>query len=148
MELRCQFLQPLTRGLFPQHSNIVLDSHRAFMVKYKMGQDVDMGLHFDNAEVTLNVSLSSGFEGGELLFSTADSTGLVKPDFEYEHQQGFGVFHLGSRLHQAFPIESGERFDLVIWLRSSEIRNEKCPMCKQKPDLVTAPGFGDGFTLG
>ena len=33
-------------------------SHRAFVVKYKMGEDVDLGLHFDNAEVTLNVALS------------------------------------------------------------------------------------------
>ena len=36
----------------------VLSSHRAFLVKYKIGEDVDLGLHFDNSEVTLSVALS------------------------------------------------------------------------------------------
>lgn len=146
--LRRDYLQPLARSLFPQNSDIHLDSHRAFVVKYKMGEDVDLGLHFDNAEVTLSVALSpeSDFEGGELLFSSFHN-GKLKHEFDYEHKQGQGVFHLGSKLHQALPIEEGERWNLVFWMRSSQIRNEKCPMCQQKPSLEPAPEFGDGFAL-
>jgi len=150
-ELREGYLQPLARSLFPQHSDIILDSHRAFLVKYKIGEDVDLGLHFDNSEVTLSVALSpdSDFEGGELLFSTsamADGS-QSKPEFEYDHRQGYGVFHLGSKLHQALPIDAGERWSLVFWMRSSQIRALQCPMCKQTPSLEPAPGFGDGFKM-
>ena len=35
----------------------------AFIVKYKIGEDVDLAEHFDNAEVTLNVSLSTSHTG-------------------------------------------------------------------------------------
>ena len=34
-----------------------------FVVKYKIGEDVDLAEHFDNAEVTLNVSISDDHEG-------------------------------------------------------------------------------------
>ena len=138
-----------------------------------MGEDVDLGLHFDNAEVTLNVALSpdsgllsttvlcvgqetglhrlkvlilTDFEGGELLYSTYYN-GQLKHEFDYEHRQGHGVFHLGSKLHQALPIEEGERWNLVFWMRSSDIRNETCPMCQSKPSLEPAPEKGDGFIL-
>mgnify|MGYP007064270476 CR=1 FL=1 len=33
------------------------------MVKYKIGEDVDLAEHFDNAEVTLNVSMSNSHKG-------------------------------------------------------------------------------------
>ena len=33
-----------------------------------MSDDSDLRLHFDNAEVTLNVSLNEDFIGGELFF--------------------------------------------------------------------------------
>ena len=35
----------------------------AFILKYKIGEDIDLAEHFDNAEVTLNVSLSDEHEG-------------------------------------------------------------------------------------
>ena len=73
--------------------------------------------------------------------------GQVRHEFDYEHKQGQGVFHLGSKLHQALPIEEGERWNLVFWMRSSSIRNEVCPMCQAKPSLEIAPAFGDGFTM-
>ena len=38
-------------------------SFLAFVVKYKIGEDVDLAEHFDNAEVTLNVSLSETYTG-------------------------------------------------------------------------------------
>lgn len=49
-------------------------------------------------------------------------------------------------MHGAKPITSGERYNMIIWMRSSKVRNLLCPMCKNEPELVETVGFGDGFT--
>ena len=46
----------------------VILTHKAFTVHYKIGEDLDVSYHYDNAEVTLNVSLGKDFSGGELFF--------------------------------------------------------------------------------
>jgi hypothetical protein len=46
------------------------------------------------------------------------------------------------------PIEEGRRVNMVVWLRSSTVRNELCPMCDRKPTLVPCNGYGDGFQTG
>ena len=53
----------------------------------------------------------------------------------------------GNQIHEALPITSGERWNLILWTRSSKMRKEKCPMCQSTPDLVPAPigTYGDGF---
>ncbi len=50
-------------------------------------------------------------------------------------------------MHGAMPIEEGQRYNLIIWMRSSSVRNQHCPMCNDKPDLVLAKGDGGGFTV-
>ena len=59
---------PLARLLYPDLVGEGLDSHRAFVVKYSMDEDVELSYHYDNAEVTLNVCLNEDFTGGELYF--------------------------------------------------------------------------------
>lgn len=59
---------PITRLLYPECGGNALDSHKAFTVHYKIGEDLDLSYHYDNAEVTLNVSLGKEFVGGELFF--------------------------------------------------------------------------------
>ena len=49
-------------------------------------------------------------------------------------------------MHGAMPISSGERINLIIWMRSSSVRNKMCPMCDSEPVLTAANQFGDGFT--
>ena len=49
-------------------------------------------------------------------------------------------------MHGAMPITDGERYNLIMWLRSSKIRNRLCPMCNTRPQLVATDGLGDGFT--
>ena len=49
-------------------------------------------------------------------------------------------------MHQAQAITSGERVNLIVWMRSSSIRNHQCPMCGEPPSLVQSEGYGDGFT--
>ena len=143
--LRQDYIQPLARQLF-QEPNLELDSHKAFVIKYAMGEDEDLAAHFDNAEITLNISLSDDYDGGELVFKQNDSTTKY---FGYEHQIGHAILHRGSLIHEALPITSGERWNLIIWTRSSRIRQSKCPMCQSKPQLLAAPSgtFGDGFLL-
>lgn len=50
-------------------------------------------------------------------------------------------------MHGAIEIEDGERCNLIIWMRSSSVRNERCPMCNLKPDLIEIEGDGAGFTM-
>lgn len=66
--LREQYLSPLTSLLFPDCGGCCLDSHKAFVVKYDMNEDLDLSYHYDNAEVTLNVSLGKDFTEGNLYF--------------------------------------------------------------------------------
>lgn len=58
-QFRIQYLNPLARILFGDEylGETGLDSHKAFVVSYKIGEDIDLGYHYDNAEITLNVSL-------------------------------------------------------------------------------------------
>lgn len=49
-------------------------------------------------------------------------------------------------MHGAHPITFGERYNLIIWMRSSSVRNKLCPMCDKPPELVPNMGYGDGFT--
>ena len=63
-----------------------------------------------------------------------------------EQRRGLGVLHLGSHVHGAMPIEQGNRYNLIMWMRSSDIRNKRCPMCNLVPTLRETEGDGDGFT--
>lgn len=77
--LREEHLMPLARLLYPDWVRGGLDSHRAFVVKYKMEDDVELSYHYDNAEVTLNVCLGAEFEGGDLYFGAMRMVIIIKP---------------------------------------------------------------------
>ena len=64
----------------------------------------------------------------------------------YEHVIGRGLLHRGRHKHGALPITDRERHNLIIWMRSSSIRNQVCPMCDNPPRLVPNEGYGDGVT--
>ena len=66
--LRCEYLNPLAKLLFPDWVGGSLDSHKAFTVQYKVGEDLDLSYHYDNAEVTLNVCLGREFTESSLYF--------------------------------------------------------------------------------
>lgn len=144
--LRADYLEPITKQLFPDWGGDSLDSHRAFIVIYKTEHDVDLDYHFDNAELTLNVSLNQNFEGGSVYFGNMAGEEATHKFIEYRHIPTVGCLHRGQHLHGAMPITEGNRYNLILWMRSSEIRNQKCPMCGEKPRLEKTEGFGDGFT--
>ncbi|XP_074154996.1 2-oxoglutarate and iron-dependent oxygenase domain-containing protein 2 isoform X2 [Sminthopsis crassicaudata] len=146
--LREQYLQPITALLYPEFGGGHLDSHRAFVVKYSLDGDVDLSYHYDNAEITLNISLGKVFSEGNLVFG--DYYEVPKDETRYlelPNMPTYGVLHRGGQLHGALPLDSGERWNLIIWMRASVIRNVMCPMCKKPPQLVEDEGYGDGFTL-
>lgn len=144
--LRREYLSPITRLLYPDWGGDSLDSHKAFIVAYKEGGDVDLSYHYDNAEITINVALDEDYSEGDIYFGPMrqeQSTWRTG----YSHQLGYGLLHRGQQYHGALPIMSGVRHNLIIWMRSSEVRNKLCPMCDQTPTLVpVTEGFGDGFT--
>ncbi len=57
-------MNPLCKLLYPEWCGEDLDSHKAFVVTYKLDEDLDLSYHYDNAEVTLNVSLGKDFSEG------------------------------------------------------------------------------------
>ena len=63
-----QYIQPLSCLMFPKDGGCTLDSYKAFTVKYKMGDDLRLGYHYDNAEVTVNVCIGKDFTEGNLYF--------------------------------------------------------------------------------
>ena len=149
--LRRDYLSPITTILYPDHGGASLDSHKAFTVQYNATEpnhDIDLGYHYDNAEVTLNISLTENFEEGSLYFGPMqqERTERTENFSECVHRLGYGILHRGQHMHGALPISDGERHNVIIWMRSSVERNKQCPMCFQKPVLVETQGQGDGFT--
>ncbi|XP_048467178.1 2-oxoglutarate and iron-dependent oxygenase domain-containing protein 2 isoform X3 [Rhincodon typus] len=88
--LREDYLQPITSLLYPDYGGCWLDSHKAFVVKYAVNQDRDLSFHYDNAEVTLNVSLGKDFSEGNLYFGDMRQNWkadlAVKRDMKISHQ--------------------------------------------------------------
>ena len=148
--LRTEYLLPLSGLLYPECCGGTLDSHRVFIVRYRVGEDIELATHYDNAEVTINVSIGDGFEGGDLFFgrmSHQGTAGLPKDHKWYQHKLGTGLLHRGLQFHGAAPITSGTRYNLIMWMRSSQLRNHICPMCHSPPKLHENVGYGDGFFI-
>jgi hypothetical protein len=116
-----------------------LNSHKSFVVTYRIGEDEHLSEHFDNAEVTLNANLGLSFEAGELCFYGHKDAAKDAPSAHHAWTAGVGhaVLHLGQQVHAALPITEGERRNLVIWMRSTAWRRENgCPMCGSTDRLL------------
>ncbi|CAI9723761.1 2-oxoglutarate and iron-dependent oxygenase domain-containing protein 2-like [Octopus vulgaris] len=147
--LRMNYISWITRFLFPDFGGGSLDSHRVFTVKYSMGQDRNLGAHYDNAEITLNVCLGKDFSAGGLNFRGLNTEMYETSTYHYPNSPRYGILHRGRQMHEALPIESGTRHNMVMWMRSSSVRNHLCPMCLSVPQLEkdTTGGYGQGFTM-
>lgn len=104
--------------------------------------------------MTVNICLGLDFIGGELYFGPMkdlekEVVGKTSSYSKATHSVGMGIIHRGQHLHGAMPIEDGERQNLIIWMRSSSVRNLNCPMCNKEPILEKANecDYGDGFTI-
>lgn len=147
---RADYVSWITRCLFPDWGGDSLDSHRVFSVKYSLGEDLDLAYHYDNAEITLNVSLGKDFTKGDIYFGGMNTESKAERNdyIVYSNQVTYGLLHRGCQMHGALPIDSGTRHNLIIWMRSSAVRNSLCPMCNELPQLEEdkTNGYGQGFT--
>lgn len=87
--------------------------------------------HTDDSEVTMNICLSDDFTGGKVEFrglrGTPNEGELVD---SYEPVLGRSIMHAGRHFHDVTPVESGERFVLILWARSwTGVRSKHCPCC-------------------
>ncbi|XP_060739539.1 2-oxoglutarate and iron-dependent oxygenase domain-containing protein 2 isoform X2 [Tachysurus vachellii] len=78
--LRELYLKPISSLLYPDCGGKWLDSHKAFAVKYSLNEDLELSYHYDNAEVTLNVSLGKDFTDGNLYFGDMRQAGAAERD--------------------------------------------------------------------
>jgi len=120
------YIKPL---LIYNYGNIVelLDSHHAFIVKYKTSEQKGLGFHYDDSELTLNICLGKTFTGGDLYFKGLYSQPQTHgEEYIYSHKKGETIFHYGEHRHGAHPITSGERLNLIIWYRASSLRQHTC----------------------
>ena len=111
--------------LYPEWNGDKLDSHHGFIVEYQLGnKDIDLEYHMDQAEITLNVCLGKEFEGGDVYFHGIRdhwSTKLENQEnINFHHSPGTALIHIGQHWHGANKIISGERYNLILWMRSSK----------------------------
>mmetsp|Transcript_22976 Transcript_22976/g.46518 ORF Transcript_22976/g.46518 Transcript_22976/m.46518 type:complete len:355 (+) Transcript_22976:101-1165(+) len=142
------FVDPVADKLLPMCAD-GLDTYRAFTVKYEATDEGDRELaqHYDNSEVTLNINVGGQWTGGQVTFFGLVGSEPEEP-LSVVLERGHGVLHSGRELHQAEPVQSGRRQNLILWCRSSEVRNYECPMCWQPPRCLPTNQYTDeGFTV-
>jgi len=123
-ELRTRVVAPFAKLLYLHKNYGELDHHHGFIVQYKLTEDLDLGFHYDESEVTLNVCLGKIFQGGTLYFcGLLEDPKTHKELFEFTHTPGKAIFHIGKHRHGANSIKSGERYNLILWCRSTKERN-------------------------
>jgi hypothetical protein len=101
-----------------------LDDHHTFIVEYFKGGDLDLSVHVDDSELTLNICLGvEGFTGGEVFFRGHRDKPTTYSDYgEYSNVVGRAILHDGLHMHGACELKSGERYNLIIWCKSSQYR--------------------------
>jgi hypothetical protein len=115
-----KYVLPISSLFYSDFYGSSLDKHHCFLVRYKPGEDLDLALHIDDAEVTLNVCLGKAFTGGTLNFyGIKDTPDQHQLNITIEHKKGVALLHLGTHYHEANKIEDGERCNLILWCRSS-----------------------------
>ena len=115
-------------------------------MQYKEGEDLGLDMHTDACDVTLNVCLGLDFTGAGLTFCglCGDVDGEERRfSYRHTHVKGHAIMHLGHHRHGADDITSGERYNLIMWSKSSSFRVTKAfgdknhkPSDRGVPDLV------------
>eukprot|EP00927_Polykrikos_kofoidii_P050644 TRINITY_DN44536_c0_g1_i1.p1 TRINITY_DN44536_c0_g1~~TRINITY_DN44536_c0_g1_i1.p1 ORF type:complete len:388 (+),score=53.14 TRINITY_DN44536_c0_g1_i1:92-1165(+) len=146
-----EYIDPIAQALLPEQTESI-DSYRAFTVQYDATKDgdKDLSLHYDNAEITLNVNIGGDWTGGQVSFFAplGCSEESAPPTVSVSLERGHGILHSARVMHRADPVVSGRRENLIIWCRSSAIRNEQCPMCFRRPCcLPTNEYIHEGFSV-
>ncbi|KAI3811955.1 hypothetical protein L1987_16653 [Smallanthus sonchifolius] len=132
------FIRHISEIFFADVGGYALDSHHGFVIQYGFNRDIELGLHVDDSEVTLNVCLGKQFAGGELYFRGVrcdkhmNAEALPEEIFEYSHVPGHAIIHRGRHRRGARATTAGQRINLLLWCRSSVFRE----LSKQPKDFV------------
>ena len=129
-QIREQFISKLSKFLYPRYGGDTLDSHHAFIVSYKQGEDTELDFHYDSSEVTINVCLGRIFTGGQVYFKgLLDQPLTYSENYVYDHVPGLALIHAGKHGHGAMKILSGKRHNLIVWFSSSQYTTaqQNCP---------------------
>jgi len=82
----------------------------AFVIKYKTGEQEELRLHHDVAQVSASVKLNDDYEGAELEFPRQNVTNALVP---------VGTLlawpSLVTHPHRSAPITNGVKYSLTIW---------------------------------
>ncbi|KAB2077991.1 hypothetical protein ES319_A06G129700v1 [Gossypium barbadense] len=127
-ETKFRIMRPNTMNKF----GAVLDDFGLETMLGKLMEDfirpISKGFHVDDSEVTLNVCLGKQFSGGDLFFRGVRCDKHVNTEtqsdeiLDYSHVPGRAVLHRGRHRHGARATTSGQRFNLLLWCRSSVFR--------------------------
>ncbi len=115
--------------------------HSGHTIGYGTGamRETALRLHVDDSLLTVNVCLGRpGFTGSSLLFTGAQAVclpqvarmqarrDLVRRLSEVEvaavPKPGWALLHLGAHPHRTLPIQSGERFNWVLWFHEAKAK--------------------------
>jgi hypothetical protein len=135
-----------------------VDAHHAFFVQYSNDTQRALDVHMDQSELTLNVNLNAQYSGGGVLFGDvrdgdhraakvlhtfvdngSSDSGVDLASSSYAHRSvsgaGRALLHRGQHWHEATPIESGTRVNLIIWLRASAAHASPSELYFQKKPI-------------
>lgn len=143
-------VRPISRHLYrdTECAGGDLDWRQGYVASYearpeKAGRN-RLVAHTDDSEVTLNIGLGQGFEGGMLEFHGLRGEGDQELLGDYEPIKGRAVLHAGRHFHQVTQVTKGHRFALILWARSwNGVRAQTCPCCwmnrRQGTNCVCGP---------
>jgi len=130
-------IQPFAAVLFPKEGS-ELESHHAFTVRYKRGEDTHLDVHTDDSDVTFNVNLFGDYAGCPLIVcGRMGARDHRQFRTAYQHRLGVAVMHTGQQRHGAGDITEGERHNLIVWSYSYNYR--QAPASKRKHKRENAP---------
>lgn len=121
-------LEDVINSIFLNSTRLNFDSIHSYIVRYGDEYDKDLGFHVDDSLVTMNLCLNDGFSGSDLIFKGTrcpihiDTENIDNEEICIKHKKGFMVLHGGKNRHYVTPIESGERYNLIIWCQNSDER--------------------------
>ena len=109
-----KYMRPISRLLFPEIMGFDTQTF-GFSIQYQAGVDTSLRMHTDASAVTLNINMNlegEEFSGSEVDFINPKNGKRNRISF----RPGTALLHRGNVAHEAQPITSGERSNLVLWL--------------------------------
>lgn len=120
-----RYLAPIAMTLFPELAwPGDISHHYSFVVRYREGEDVDLAEHSDASVVSINICLGKRFTASGLKFQPykpllnfgTQETYETKVGGVIPLQLGQTLIHRGQHRHEALPLKTGERINLLFWL--------------------------------